>query len=67
MITISDDGKGIDIDNIRQKLKNKGILRKIDQMQNEEIVKQILSNEFLGSEQINDLSGRKEGIYVLNK
>lgn len=67
VITISDDGKGIDAKVIGQKAVEKGIItqEEHDMMSEQEIVKLIFAAGFSTADQITDISGRGVGMDVV--
>jgi two-component system chemotaxis sensor kinase CheA len=67
VITISDDGKGIDANVIKQKAIEKGLIRpeQADMMSDREAFELILLPGFSTAEQISDISGRGVGMDVV--
>ena len=63
-ITISDDGKGIDIEEIRKKIVDNGLVSKEDaaSLGEEELVNFIFQSGFSTAEKISDISGRGVGM-----
>lgn len=59
-ITISDDGSGIDVDKIKEKLTNKGI--NTSNLSNEEVYEYIFDDNFSTRDIISDISGRGVGM-----
>lgn len=59
-IIISDDGAGIDIEKIKEKLRIKNI--DVTQLRDEELYNYIFENEFSTKESITDISGRGVGM-----
>ncbi|MFZ5353058.1 MAG: AAA family ATPase [Bacillota bacterium] len=64
-IIISDDGKGIDIENIRETAISRGITdnKKAAQMTDDEILNLLFVEEFTTKQDANELSGRGMGLY----
>ena len=66
IITIKDDGKGIDIDKICQRLREMGISdQEIHQMSTQELLDYIFQPGFSTSETVTELSGRGVGMDVV--
>ncbi|MEM9216386.1 MAG: hybrid sensor histidine kinase/response regulator [Cyanobacteria bacterium P01_F01_bin.150] len=66
VITISDDGKGIDLDKICDRVRNYGIPNEqIQQMSRQELLSMIFEPGFSTAEQVTDLSGRGVGMDVV--
>ena len=64
-IQITDDGKGIDPEKIRQKAVQKGIISENAQMAPEEIIQFIFHPGFSTKEQVTEVSGRGVGMDVV--
>ncbi|WP_202708766.1 chemotaxis protein CheA [Sporosalibacterium faouarense] len=67
VIEVADDGKGIDIEKVKQKAISKGVISK-DQAKNlskEESVELLFSAGFSTADQISDISGRGVGLDVV--
>ncbi|MCP4756291.1 MAG: chemotaxis protein CheA, partial [Proteobacteria bacterium] len=64
IVTISDDGRGIDQEVIRNKALEKGLItsQQADAMSEKEVVKLIFESGFSTSEAVTDLSGRGVGM-----
>ena len=65
IIEVSDDGKGLDLDRIRAKAREKGLLTGNEDQG--ELINLIFSSGFTTSESITDLSGRGVGLDVVKK
>ena len=68
IITISDDGKGVDPEKVRQKLILSGRLRpeEIESLSESELIDQIFAPGFSMSEKVTETSGRGVGMDVVN-
>ncbi|MDX1918663.1 MAG: chemotaxis protein CheA [Candidatus Caenarcaniphilales bacterium] len=66
-ITISDDGRGIDTDNVKRKAIERGLLslERAEAMSKEEIMDLIFATGFSTAAQVSDLSGRGVGMDVV--
>ncbi len=66
-ITIQDDGRGIDPQNIKKKAVQKGLLtsEQADNLSSEELLDLIFTTGFSTAEQVSDLSGRGVGMDVV--
>lgn len=67
VITIQDDGKGLDRDVIREKAEANGLLSQGEKYTDNEIYRQILEPGFSTAAEISDLSGRGVGMDVVKK
>ncbi|MGL1888653.1 MAG: chemotaxis protein CheA [Reichenbachiella sp.] len=69
IIEVSDDGKGIDADVIREKIIDKGIAEKeyVDQLSDNEVIMYIFETGFSGASQVSEVSGRGVGMDVVKK
>ncbi len=67
IITIEDDGYGINIDKVKQTALNKGLLttEEIDNMDNEQIMKLLFLPGFSTEESITDIAGRGIGLDIV--
>ena len=66
VITISDDGKGIDVDKIRDRVRQYGIPEdQIQQMSRKELLELIFEPGFTTTDKVTDLSGRGVGMDVV--
>ena len=61
-ITIEDDGKGIDIESIKNQILLKGLESSVKHLSHKEIIDYLFNDEFTTSLSINDVSGRGEGL-----
>jgi two-component system chemotaxis sensor kinase CheA len=60
IITVTDDGRGIDPQRIRQKLSEKNILH--ENMNNEVVIQQIFNGDLSTKEEVTNISGRGVGL-----
>ena len=67
LITIMDDGGGIDVANVKKKATRMGLLKGDEVLSDREAVQLIFSPGFSTTEQITDLSGRGVGLDVVLK
>ncbi|MCV9385201.1 chemotaxis protein CheA [Reichenbachiella ulvae] len=69
IIEVSDDGKGIDADQIREKILQKGIISKeyVNQLSEEEIIMYIFETGFSNAASVSEVSGRGVGMDVVKK
>jgi two-component system chemotaxis sensor kinase CheA len=67
LITIMDDGGGIDVSQVRRKATKMGLLKGDEVLTDREAVQLIFSPSFSTSDQITDLSGRGVGLDVVLK
>ncbi|MFZ5969441.1 MAG: protein kinase domain-containing protein [Bacillota bacterium] len=69
VIQISDDGRGIDLDMLREKALEKGIYEEadIDRVSKEEILSLVFRDDFSTKEQTTELSGRGVGLAAVMK
>jgi two-component system chemotaxis sensor kinase CheA len=67
LITIMDDGGGIDVQNVKKKATRMGLLKGDEVLADREAVQLIFSPGFSTTEQITDLSGRGVGLDVVLK
>jgi len=67
LITIMDDGSGIDAGVVRNKAVARGLLRGDEQLSERELVQLVFAQGFSTSDQVNDLSGRGVGLDVVLK
>jgi two-component system chemotaxis sensor kinase CheA len=67
MIKISDDGAGFDVDKIRSKALEKGLLNANERMTHEQVCEFIFHPGFSTAEQVSDLSGRGVGMDVVRR
>jgi two-component system chemotaxis sensor kinase CheA len=66
-IQIHDDGKGIDIDKVKKKAIEKGIIESEDNVSNRELFDLIFKSGFSTSENVTDVSGRGVGMDVVRR
>ncbi len=66
VISISDDGKGLDIQKIRDKAIKNGIIKSNDKINDEEACKLIFAPGFSTAEEVSDISGRGVGLDVVS-
>jgi len=67
VITIEDDGAGIDLENLRKTGIQKGIITKSDVLSDSELLRLILMPGFSTSDKITNISGRGVGLDVVNR
>ena len=67
VITIMDDGSGIDAEQVRREAVQRGLLRGDEKLTERELVQLIFSQGFSTSTQISDISGRGVGLDVVLK
>lgn len=69
VIEVSDDGKGIDAQSIKNKLKEKGNLsdQYLNQLSDEEIIMYIFETGFSGAARVSEVSGRGVGMDVVKR
>ncbi len=67
IITIIDDGKGLDVDAIRAKAVKKGQISEDDELTDNEILMQIFAAGFSTADTISDVSGRGVGMDVVKR
>ena len=66
VIRISDDGAGINLDAIREKANERGLLRSASDLTDKEVVRFILESGFSTASNVTQLSGRGVGMDVVN-
>ncbi|MGD0466185.1 MAG: chemotaxis protein CheA [Gammaproteobacteria bacterium] len=67
VINTSDDGRGIDLDRVKQKAVSLGMVAKDTELSEQEILSYIFEPGFSTAEQITDISGRGVGMDVVKK
>jgi two-component system chemotaxis sensor kinase CheA len=67
VITVQDDGKGLQIDKIRNKAIERGLVKESDHMTNKEIFSLIFEAGFSTAEKVTNISGRGVGMDVVKK
>jgi two-component system chemotaxis sensor kinase CheA len=67
LITIMDDGGGIDVNQVKRKAVNMGLLKGDETLSDREVVQLVFSPGFSTTEKITDLSGRGVGLDVVLK
>ena len=65
-LTLSDDGKGLDVDKIRQKAIERGLIQTEQSLNEDEILQLILQPGFSTRDQVSDISGRGVGMDVVH-
>ncbi len=65
VIEISDDGRGIDIEKVRKKAIEKGIISPTDELSREDIINLIFTPGFSTKEEVSEISGRGVGMDVV--
>lgn len=66
VLTVSDDGAGIDLDAIRHKAKQRGLLEEGDALTDTDVMQFILESGFSTAKEITQISGRGVGMDVVN-
>ena len=66
VIRISDDGKGIDLDAIREKACERGLMKSDSDFTDKEVLRFILESGFSTADKVTQLSGRGVGMDVVN-
>jgi len=66
VLTVSDDGAGIDLDAIRHKAKERGLLEDGDALTDTDVMQFILESGFSTAKEITQISGRGVGMDVVN-
>lgn len=67
IITVKDDGTGLDADIIRAKALEKGMISESDELSEKEIFSLIFTPGFSTAEQVTDISGRGVGLDVVKR
>ncbi|SDB99289.1 hybrid sensor histidine kinase/response regulator [Acinetobacter boissieri] len=65
LLDIKDDGRGIDVNQIRRKAEGLGLITEYEKMADEDILQFIFSSGFSTAEQLTQLSGRGVGLDVV--
>ncbi len=65
VISVSDDGKGLDVDKIKEKAVKNGIIKANDKISDEEAYKLVFAPGFSTVDAISDISGRGVGLDVV--
>lgn len=66
VLTVSDDGAGLDLDAIRRKAKERGLLEEGDALTDTDVMQFILESGFSTAKEITQISGRGVGMDVVN-
>ena len=66
VIRISDDGKGIDLEAIRKKARERGLMKENSDLTDKEVLRFILESGFSTAQKVTQLSGRGVGMDVVN-
>lgn len=66
VIRISDDGKGINLDAIREKARERGLMKDDSDLTDKEVLRFILESGFSTAAKVTQLSGRGVGMDVVN-
>ncbi|MGM0563035.1 MAG: Hpt domain-containing protein [Pseudomonadota bacterium] len=66
VLTLSDDGGGIDVKRIRAKAVERGLMREDDDKPDQEVMQYILHTGFSTADQVTQISGRGVGMDVVN-
>ncbi|MGM0587747.1 MAG: chemotaxis protein CheA [Bacteroidota bacterium] len=67
VIEVSDDGRGIDAEKIRQRAINKGVISEEEELSESQILNLIFTSGFSTRDDITDVSGRGVGMDVVQK
>jgi two-component system chemotaxis sensor kinase CheA len=67
VVTLTDDGAGIDAERVRRRAVDRGLLKADDELPERDLVQLVFSPGFSTSEAITDLSGRGVGLDVVVK
>ena len=66
VIRISDDGKGINLESIREKARERGLMKEDSDLTDKEVLRFILESGFSTASKVTQLSGRGVGMDVVN-
>lgn len=66
VIRLSDDGKGIDLAAIRDKARDRGLMKEDSDLTDKEVVRFILESGFSTAQKVTQISGRGVGMDVVN-
>jgi len=66
VIRISDDGKGIELEAIRKKARERGLMKENSDLTDKEVLRFILESGFSTAQKVTQLSGRGVGMDVVN-
>lgn len=66
VVTVSDDGHGIDVDKVRQKALSQNLISSDDNPSDDELIQLILTSGFSTADNISQLSGRGVGMDVVS-
>ncbi len=66
VIRIKDDGAGIDVDKVRAKAIEKGVIQASEQIEDKEVLRFILDSGFSTAERVTQISGRGVGMDVVH-
>ncbi len=66
VLTVADDGGGIDLEAIRSKAKERGLLEDGDELSDNDVMQFILESGFSTAKEITQISGRGVGMDVVN-
>ena len=67
LVTITDDGRGLNFDAIEQKALELGLISLNDKPSNEQLIQFILGSGFSTADQVSQLAGRGVGLDVVNR
>ena len=67
IIEVADDGRGINVDKIRERAVNRGLMSEDEQLSESQILNFIFSSGFSTAEEVTDVSGRGVGMDVVKK
>jgi len=65
VISVSDDGRGLNIGKIREKALKNGLIKADDKLNDDEVIKLIFAPGFSTAEEVSDISGRGVGLDVV--
>lgn len=65
VISVSDDGRGLDVEKIREKAIKNGLIKANDKISDEEVYQLIFAPGFSTAETVSDISGRGVGLDVV--
>ncbi|MCF6225682.1 MAG: response regulator, partial [Xanthomonadales bacterium] len=66
LITVEDDGSGINLEQIRQQAIKRGMLKKSEQVSDSRLLEFIMESGFTTAEKLSDIAGRGIGMDVVN-
>ena len=66
MLTVSDDGRGIDVDAVKKKALERGLINSVEQVTDQEAMQFIVGAGFSTAQKLTQISGRGVGMDVVN-